>query len=425
MQIRAFSRLLSGLDAKTLWNTGLLASADLIGKSVLFLIFIIYARCFGKTLFGYLSFSYSIASIFVLISDFGINQFIIREIASKNETTISSLWRLFKIKIVLFIPFSIFTWSYCRIFDIERMPFLYAMVMMLYFWIDSLHQFMRNIYRANENMHVDFVSRSFERLLLVVFALPLIAAELPLAVILCFPSVALVSLVYDFFHYKPFSTTPSDKALCLDTYKLFKKTLPFTVSHIIFVIYFRIDTLMLQTMIGFDSVGYYNAAYRIFEGAQLIPIALSGSLYPIFSRLTHKNIASLVELTTRSAKFLFIFSIIVSFALFFFSSTLVAVLYGDDYLESQKVLAILSLGIVFNFYYMVFTYLFAAFGKQNLVAWIGAIILLLNVALNCFLIPSHGALGAASSTVICDVLMAIGVFTLSKKMLSSCKNETY
>jgi O-antigen/teichoic acid export membrane protein len=408
---------------KTSVNTILLAIADIFGKAALFFIFVFYARSFGVQTYGYFSFAYGATALLVIIADPGINQFIIREIASKNLHTIAALTRLFIIKAVLLLPYGMVTLLYCLCFDITGRPFLFVIFMMFYFWIDSLHQFIRNIYRAQEKMNIDLISRVNERTLLLVIAIIFISLRTPLLAAFCFPLVALFSILLDIFWLRPFRIRAPLEMASINLVKIFKKTLPFTVSHIIFVIYFRVDILMLQAITGFESVGIYTAAYRIFEGTQLIPIAFAGSLYPVFSRLSKEDRIGLQVIKVKALIILMPVAIFVSIVLFVFSEEIINIFYGSDYIGSQAVLSILALGIIFNYYYMVFTYLFSALDKQGYVVIFGLIILILNIVLNLILIPIYGPSGAAAATVICELLITFIVFFLTKNLLGKIANE--
>jgi O-antigen/teichoic acid export membrane protein len=408
---------------KTGANTILLAIADIFGKATLFFIFVFYARSFGVQTYGYFSFAYGATALLVIIADPGINQFIIREIAAKNLRTIAALKRLFIIKALLLLPYSTVTLLYCFFFGITGRPFLFVIFMMFYFWIDSLHQFIRNIYRAQEKMNIDLISRVSERGLLLVIAIILIYLRTPLLSAFCFPLVALFSLLLDIFWLSPFRIFAPLEMTSINLIKMFKKTLPFAVSHIVFVIYFRVDILMLQAITGFESVGIYNAAYRIFEGAQIIPIAFAGSLYPVFSRLYKEDRAGLQVIKNEAFIILMPVAIFVSIVLFVFSDEIINIIYGSSYSASKAVLSILALGVLFNYYYLVFTYLFSASDKQRYVVILGLIILILNIVLNLILIPIYGPSGAAAATVICELLITLIIFFLTKKFLGITTNE--
>lgn len=422
MSLGTIWQLTAGIQLRTLGNTAFLAFADLFGKAVLFLVFILFARAFGNTQFGYLSFAYGLGSILVVISDLGINQFIIREVAAGAQPVVRSLDKLFLFKAALFIPYVLAALLAGMLFDIAVTPLLYVMAIALYFGIDSLHQYVRNILRAREEMRRDLVSRVTERLLLLVAFWPLVRLDRPLLAVACFPAAALLTLLFDLFRLKPFRLAASPPAARLDWRGTLAGALPFTIAHILFTVYFRIDTLMLQALAGFDAVGTYNAAYRLFEGVQMIPIAFAGSLFPAFSRIGRESRHRLAAAAAGYMKLVLALSAAAAAVMIALSTEIISWVYGPGYAESARALTVLGVGVVFNFYYMVFTSLLAAMGRQAIVAWIGGAVLLLNVGLNYALIPRCRGVGAAWATVVCDALIAVSVFVTTTTLLRRERN---
>ncbi len=391
-------------------NTVLLGLSDVFGKVVLFLLTVLYARTYGVLEYGSFSFAFSLASILVIISDPGINQFIIREIAAQRRTSISALSGLFSLKIALGLPFSFGTVIYSWLVGLGGSSLFLCLIMTAFFWLDSLHQFTRNIFRAQERMDIDMFSRIAERTsLFVVAAIGMLMGLPPLLVVAIFPLVALLSILCDVIRYKPFSLAEAFPHESIKWGEIARALFPFALSHLVFVMYFRVDTLMLQILRGYEAVGYYNAAYRVFEGMQVIPVAVSGSLYPAFSRLTARKDPYLIPVVKRTAWFLVPIALLLSLIFLLSSGLIVRFLYGASFSPSGKVLATLSVGILFNYFYMVFTYLLAAFNLQRRVVVFGLAVLILNVALNLVLIPLYGPFGAAMATVACEAVMSFVV----------------
>lgn len=401
-------------------NAFFLAFSDIFGKGTLFAIFIFYARTFSIESFGHFSLAFNLCAIMVLIADPGINQFIIREVASQDHITIKNLTKLFFLKISLLIPFLAAAILYCVAFKVTGQPLIMIILMVSYYWTDSLHQFVRNIFRGREKMELDMFSRILERSTLLVSALfAIFILRSPVITIACFVVVSTISLCIDLFFLRPFSVNPGKQPHNgSELPNLVRKSLPFMLSHIIFLTYFRIDSIMLHTLVGFEEVGFYNAAYRILDSSQIIAGSFFGTLYPAFSRLNKISRREMLDLKKQATKILIPIGLLISVSFILFSKPLITKLFGDNYYPSANILSILSIGIVFNFYYVVFTSIFAVIDKQMLVTYFGLAILSVNVILNALLIPRYGGAGAALSTVLCEIIMALIVFMMLKRFVN-------
>ena len=66
----------------------------------------------------------------------------------------------------------------------------------------------------------------------------------------------------------------------LSGWNLLKQSAPIGMGVVFSVIYFRLDTVMLQLMTDERTVGLYNAAYKLFELAVVLPHSLMIVFFP-------------------------------------------------------------------------------------------------------------------------------------------------
>jgi len=169
------------------------------------------------------------------------------------------------------------------------------------------------------------------------------------------------------------------------------------------MIYMRIDQIMLGEMVGNKAVGIYSAATRISEVWYFIPMAISSSVIPSIFRAKEISETLYHQRLKKTIRLLFMLSLIVALPMTFLSSSLVTMLFGNDYIESGGILAIhiwasvfISMGIGASSWFIAENYTHLAL-KITLT---GAII---NIILNLFLIPHYGCIGAAIATVISQI----------------------
>ena len=72
--------------------------------------------------------------------------------------------------------------------------------------------------------------------------------------------------------------------------ELIIKGLPFMFFTIFISLYSRVDMIMLKFMKGFEAVGLYGTAYKIYDIAIIFPaILFMPSIFPILSRIFYSE----------------------------------------------------------------------------------------------------------------------------------------
>ena len=174
---------------------------------------------------------------------------------------------------------------------------------------------------------------------------------------------------------------------------------PMILSGTFWMIYLRIDQVMLREMVGEEAVGIYSTAVRISEVWYFLPVIVSTSLFP--ELLKSKQIGEGVYYSTfqKVYDFLAWTSMPVVLALTFLAGPVIRLLYGDAFSAGGIILAILIWSSPFAF-------MRELYGKwlvsEELTKFFmlahgsGAVI---NVLLNLYLIPRFAGTGAAIATL--------------------------
>ncbi len=199
---------------------------------------------------------------------------------------------------------------------------------------------------------------------------------------------------------------------------LMKEAIPLALTLFFSTVYFRIDQVMLGWMRSETELGWYSAAYRVFEVTALVPSILMLIALPIFSRLAKESKKMLVRAGQQMLVILLTLGVAISVMVALAAPKIVA-LFGRDFgTESSQALTVLMLTVVPIFCNLVFTTLFIAIGKQVRLMYCFMAGALVNIALNYLMIPPWGYLGAASSTLISELLLFALVAYLLSQYLS-------
>jgi O-antigen/teichoic acid export membrane protein len=181
--------------------------------------------------------------------------------------------------------------------------------------------------------------------------------------------------------------------------------LPLALVELFTVVYFRIDTVMLQAIKGEAVVGTYNAAYRLVEAAMTIPAAFLAATFAGFARGWERDREGLRADARRSLEWMAAIAapgVAIGMAL---APDVVALVFGDAFAGSARALRVLLPALLFIYPNYVLTQLMIAGGGQNAYARYAGACAAVNVALNALLIPRLAEVGAAAATTATEAVL--------------------
>jgi polysaccharide transporter, PST family len=245
------------------------------------------------------------------------------------------------------------------------------------------------------SQNIVFVTGTALRVALIVFGAPLLAFAALIALEMALSTVA-VAIAYHFAGERIARwrvELARAKALLSDSW-------PFMLSGVAVTIYMKIDIIMIGEMSGTDDVGIYSAALRLSEPWYLIPTALVSSAFPYLVKSRAADRQTYQDKVGELCRVLAMLAHAIAIFMTFASGFLIGWLFGAAFASAAPILAVhiwachaVFLGVAYN----------AWISAENLGVYAlmataaGAA---LNVALNWFLIPIYGVLGAALATII-------------------------
>ena len=178
---------------------------------------------------------------------------------------------------------------------------------------------------------------------------------------------------------------------------------PFLISTLSYMIYTRIDQIMLGIFFNPTQVGTYTAATKVTDIVLGILIAMSTALFPLLSRWHGENKAyfyyRLAQLTS-----IITFISYGIFILFCLSGPyLFREIFGEAYTASIPILYIQMFGLIFLYNGALRSSYLTLIKKQKLLMWTTVSAAIINIMLNLFWIPKFGGIGAAIATCITQV----------------------
>ena len=198
---------------------------------------------------------------------------------------------------------------------------------------------------------------------------------------------------------------------------LMNEVWPYLLSSLSIIVYMRIDQIMLREIIGEKEVGIFSAALLPSEAWYFIATTLIISVAPAISRKKKESESAYLGALKTYFSIMWFVSIMIAIMVSISSPFIIGLLYGSDFQSSASVLAIHVFAVI-PVFLGVSSNVWLTNEKRGDLAikqtLIGAAI---NIAMNLYLIPTHGAEGAAFSTVISYFFSAIFVNALFARPL--------
>ena len=165
------------------------------------------------------------------------------------------------------------------------------------------------------------------------------------------------------------------------------------------VIYMRLDSVMISRLLDLKSVGQYAFAYRLTEPFSLLFTSFGVSLYATLSALPDKS--KVRERFSFAKKYLFgmITIACISIAGYAFIIRPILPSFSSEYIESGKVLVILSFVLLFKALNNQMTAIMNSMKKFRMVSIITFTNLITSFMLNIAFISRYGIQGAAIAVV--------------------------
>ena len=366
------------------------------------------ARELGVTDYGIFSLSFTFATVFSFLSNLGLRTLTIREVARERENAFGFIGKIIPARIILIVvsscsmPLSAFLLNY------EAEVVLVVAIASLMALFDQLSRVISDIFQAFEEMGGVAIRDIVVRICTGGLAILVLFFKYGL-VMVCWMYVfgTLLGFFLNLTLYLKRFPVPRFNF----DFHFIKSAISESVGYMLIglasTLYCRVDVFMLSKMSGYDSVGIYNASANLFYRMNVIADAIATASFPALAQLywVNKEKAS----TVVSVALLMAFAIGLPMAVggMILSSSLISLIYGNEFNKSIPVFFILSSSLPLMFVSLQINYALGAIKKQNIVLSVVTFLLLCNVVMNSILIEIYSVNGAALATFITEIVSVV------------------
>ncbi len=391
--------------ARILQNALFLVSGRLFSRIMQFFLFIYAARRLGVEGFGIFSYGYAIINMFAVAMDWGISAYMVQQLSRNPSRIRAFMGKTLAVKAGMVVPclLGILLAGVAMHKETEVLWILFVLGMVTV-W-DGFAITFYSVFEAREEMAYPAAVVAISNLIMSAAGI-LGLFYAPGLFLLCviYAGGALLRLSFAGIlcirHYgRPVWEKESPKAL-----ELIQKGLPFALVTVFVTIYYYIDTVILSAFFPDETIGQYNAAYRLLEAPLFVAQAATTALFPAAARMYTAKREELKEMMAGVVQKTCAFGLSIAIVIALISERLIVLVYGDTYRPAAPLLTVLIFSAALIMPGAMCGTAIRAANRQSVSALITGMGVLLNVVLNLLVIPRYAAIGAAWTTLATEAL---------------------
>ena len=378
---------------------------------------VIVVRFLGVDNYGRFSSLLAIVGILARVVDFGIEPIVFREFA-KDKDNYHIFSAGLNLRFVLYIilvagfnlaaPFIAFSAREILLTNILFTTIIFSAKMVI------VRESMSTPFKVNLKMHYPMLLAIFDNLVLLILILFIPIMKDPvLYFVIVYAASNIPGFVLSFYYlWKKFGYKYEftlERGMWL-----LKESLPLFGFVVLTNIFLQLDVVILDSFKGHYDVGIYSAGARLTMPLSIIPGAIVTTVFPILvKRLSGKENTEFI--TNMVIKLLYFISFVIAAVFTFESSSLVTIIFGNQFAATAYSASILYWCQIFLFFGFYSLSVLIADNKQHYNFLYAGIQAGVNVLFCFILIPQYSFVGASIAKLIASFVSFIFIlFALNK-----------
>jgi polysaccharide transporter, PST family len=187
---------------------------------------------------------------------------------------------------------------------------------------------------------------------------------------------------------------------------------PLLVASIAVVVHMRIDQVMLGLLSDDRQAGLYFAVVRLSEAVHFVPVAVVATFAPVLARLRLSSAEQYRKQMSRMLGLLVLIAGVIAVPFVIFAGPLVSLILGSEFSDGAPVLSVHVAASVFVFLSVGTWGWVVNESLQRVAMYCTLAGTCVNVVVNVLLIPPFGAIGAATATLVAQIVGAWLAFSV-------------
>jgi O-antigen/teichoic acid export membrane protein len=387
----------------TAWLVTYKISADVVSKAVTLIVTVAAARMLPASDFGVMALAMTTGWLLGVASDTGLPMYLATQVAQAQASgrPVYPIARAVLRRRAEFALIATVVAMAGSVALVPRTAFVAFTLIVLHQLFGAMLDTLAHAFRGLGRTDVESTLSLAHRGAVALGALTLLSLSpglLGLSVALAVPPVAALLVGHALIR----RLTADGPPFVLTRSRMLAEVAPLGLGVLLSALYFRCDVYFLEYFHSVETVGVYNASFRIVDALRLFPAAALAVAYPVLCAATDERPLR------RLSAWLLAASAVVAGALYVSAPGLLVLVYGTPFEAGAQALQILAWCLPLFYVNYAVTYQIIAWSGERAYLAIASAALLANLTGNALLIPDGGMTGAALSTLLTEVVVLLG-----------------
>lgn len=396
-------------------NIGWSLGTKVVSLVMSFFVTVYMVRYLGPENYGQLSYAISFVGIFSILATLGIDTVLYRDLVKKPEQTNEYMGSALGLKLIAGVAATLLAMVGALIFSPKDISFYLILIISITYVFNSfniiVYEFQAHVQQKYPSIISLVVTVTLNILKIAVFYFD--KGIIYLSLILLLESMLYASL-YVVYRRKKYGSLFEWKFKKTIALSMLKDSWPMLLTSVVMVLYTRIDQVMIKNMMDTESVGLYDAAVRLSEAWNFIPAIIASSLFPAIINAKKVSDSTYRKRLLGLMAGLSGLAAAVALSMSVLSETLIQLIYGPEYAASAPVLSIYIWSSAWTSISLVLHYFLVNENRRKVLFSSSLFAMILNIALNLYLIPAYGINGAAWATFFSYLVLALPTIYILK-----------
>jgi O-antigen/teichoic acid export membrane protein len=183
---------------------------------------------------------------------------------------------------------------------------------------------------------------------------------------------------------------------------------PLMLNHLFAVIFFQVDVPMMRQINGDKVVGWYNSAYKWINAFNVIPSFFTFALFPVISRQAQSLRSDARRTFRMSLKLMLLLAFPIASFTMLLAPLMIGILGGREFLPDGAIaLQLVVWSIPIGWMNSVSNYVLIAFGLEKRLTVAFVIGLAFNVIANLIFLPRFSYVAASIITIFSEIVLLV------------------
>ncbi len=401
-------------------NTVVPMALQLLNKGVDMVFAMLMLRLLGPDGSGKYYFAIQVYVILEILTNFGLNTLLTREVARQREAANGYLWNTSILRLLLVVVAAPFLLLFLLVYPMARDTEMAIVLLAIGLVPASISAGLSAVFMAFEVMVIPAVVTTISTLLKVGLGavvlllgwgfVGLAGASIAINVVSLGILLALVAVL--FFRPHPQASRSVQREIAVEAW-------PLMINHLLAALFFKVDVFLLDRIWGSTVLGWYSVSYKLVDAVGIIPPTFTMAIFPLMSRYANSSRDSLYKAYILAIKLLLAVALPIALAATALAHPLASLLGGSAYLPHSAIaMSIIVWYMPLGFINSVTQYVLIALNQQRFLTGAYAVGLASGVLANLLVIPRYGYQGAAAVHILSEIALLVPFYIGVRRYLA-------